>query len=441
MAESDTILQLGIDAAREGNREEARNLFGLLTRQEPDNLQAWLWLAGVADGPDERRAALERVLELDPTNEMASKGLQAMGVAPAARAEESEGPPPAAVAATAAAAAAAPAREMTDEERYAAELDSAFEDYDTVPKAEAPPRPASDLETESSAARAETERRAASRASARERSAARRATTPIHSGDEDEDLRPATGAPSMLRWILIGAAILLSVLFLAFIFFNRPGGGSTANTPTGVAGSPAAGTPSAGLPSGGDGITPTEVLTPTELPTTEPLTPSAELTPTTSLPPTPGPASPSELSKASPQPVAVGAPVSANGWTFTFPGICQVNCAVVYGPQLGNLTAKGTYALVLVVVMNNTGKDQPIPPDFFVLKDDQGRVYMAQPQASTVYLQQGGVADISMESPVPANGLGTSMPLVFDVEHGATNLVLFTSAKPDQGWKVLDSVP
>src|SRR5689334_12155322 len=85
MAESDTILQLGIDAAREGNREEARNLFGLLTRQEPDNLQAWLWLAGVADGPEERRAALERVLELDPTNEMANKGLQTMGGGPTQR--------------------------------------------------------------------------------------------------------------------------------------------------------------------------------------------------------------------------------------------------------------------------------------------------------------------------------------------------------------------
>src|SRR5919199_1832695 len=84
MAESDTILQLGIEAAREGNREEARNLFGLLTRQEPDNLQAWLWLAGVAEGPDERRAALERALEIDPTNEMAIRGLQAMGGQPVA---------------------------------------------------------------------------------------------------------------------------------------------------------------------------------------------------------------------------------------------------------------------------------------------------------------------------------------------------------------------
>src|ERR1041384_1837148 len=122
MAESDTILQLGIDAAREGNREEARNLFGLLTRQEPDNLQAWLWLAGVADGPEERRAALERVLELDPTNEMAVKGLQAMGVPPTVKLDEAEIP-----SARAATVAAAPERPMTDEERYAAELDSAFD--------------------------------------------------------------------------------------------------------------------------------------------------------------------------------------------------------------------------------------------------------------------------------------------------------------------------
>jgi hypothetical protein len=119
MAESDTILQLGIEAAREGNREEARNLFGLLTRQEPDNLQAWLWLAGVADGPEERRAALERVLELDPTNEMAVKGLQAMGVSPTAKLDE------AAIGAAAAASSSPP----------------------PPPPAPAPPEPSGDAET------------------------------------------------------------------------------------------------------------------------------------------------------------------------------------------------------------------------------------------------------------------------------------------------------
>ncbi|MGB9633862.1 MAG: hypothetical protein ACPL8I_11055, partial [Chloroflexaceae bacterium] len=71
MAEPDSILQLGIEAARDNKKEEARQLFRLLTRQEPTNIQGWLWLAGVAENREERQAALERVLELDPDNEMA----------------------------------------------------------------------------------------------------------------------------------------------------------------------------------------------------------------------------------------------------------------------------------------------------------------------------------------------------------------------------------
>src|SRR4029078_1503484 len=103
------------EAVRGVSGEEARNLFALLTRQEPDNAQAWLWLAGVADGPEQRRAALERAVELDRTNEMASRCLQAMGVTPTTKLDE-------AVVAEAPVAAAAPERPMTDEERYAAEL-------------------------------------------------------------------------------------------------------------------------------------------------------------------------------------------------------------------------------------------------------------------------------------------------------------------------------
>src|SRR4029079_4262881 len=92
---------------------------------------SWRWLTGVAEGPDQRRAALERVVELDPTNEMAVKGLQAMGVKPTTRLDEdvvpANCPPPGA---------SAPERDLTDEERYALELDSAFDDYDSMPPAE-----------------------------------------------------------------------------------------------------------------------------------------------------------------------------------------------------------------------------------------------------------------------------------------------------------------
>src|SRR5688572_21261417 len=86
MADTESIMRLGIEAARAGDKEEARNLFRLLTREQPDNPQSWLWLAGVAEDREEKRAALERVLTLEPTNDLARKGLQALGVsAPAAR--------------------------------------------------------------------------------------------------------------------------------------------------------------------------------------------------------------------------------------------------------------------------------------------------------------------------------------------------------------------
>lgn len=78
MADAKEILQFGIEAARDGNREEARNLFTLLTKQDPNNIQAWLWLAGVSDNPTQRRNALERALQIDPQNEMALRGLRAL---------------------------------------------------------------------------------------------------------------------------------------------------------------------------------------------------------------------------------------------------------------------------------------------------------------------------------------------------------------------------
>ena len=94
----------------------------------------WLGIVQYSDG----LRLQERAVELDPTNEMAVKGLQAMGVHPTAKLDETV--VPSAPAAAAAFAAAEPERPMTDEERYAAELDSAFDDYDSVPRSETPRR-------------------------------------------------------------------------------------------------------------------------------------------------------------------------------------------------------------------------------------------------------------------------------------------------------------
>jgi hypothetical protein len=88
MADSESILQLGIEAARAGDKAEARELFRLVTREDSSNAQGWLWLAGVAEDREEKRTALEHVLGIDPSNDLARKGLAALGGV-----RESKGPP------------------------------------------------------------------------------------------------------------------------------------------------------------------------------------------------------------------------------------------------------------------------------------------------------------------------------------------------------------
>ena len=68
-------LQQGIVAARAGRREEARALLMQVVEGDERNEQAWLWLAGVVDTPDDIRTCLQNVLDLNPTNQQAQQGL------------------------------------------------------------------------------------------------------------------------------------------------------------------------------------------------------------------------------------------------------------------------------------------------------------------------------------------------------------------------------
>jgi hypothetical protein len=192
-------------------------------------------------------------------------------------------------------------------------------------------------------------------------------------------------------------------------------------------------------PSDGIGLDETTVLTGTTE-VTATLVPSGTVPPGGATVIAPPPAG-GDLASANPAPVPVGTQLEANGWSFSFPDFCGVSCATVFGPQIGNNTAQGTYVVVLVAVANNTGTDQPLPASFFVLKDAQGRIHEPLPPVSSAYIQRGINADLSMEDAIPANGAPTSVPLIFDVPPGATNLTLFARAKTDQGWQVLNSVP
>jgi tetratricopeptide (TPR) repeat protein len=74
MTDSD-LLQRGIAAAQAGRRDEARQLLTQAVEHDERNEQAWLWLAGVVDDPEDMRTCLENVLDLNPANERARKGL------------------------------------------------------------------------------------------------------------------------------------------------------------------------------------------------------------------------------------------------------------------------------------------------------------------------------------------------------------------------------
>jgi tetratricopeptide (TPR) repeat protein len=77
------LRQQGIAAAKAGQNEQARQLLQQSIRLEPRNEAAWLWLASVARDERERLFCLQKLLEINPNNEMGLKALEAMGAGPA----------------------------------------------------------------------------------------------------------------------------------------------------------------------------------------------------------------------------------------------------------------------------------------------------------------------------------------------------------------------
>lgn len=73
----------GIALIRNGDRANGQELLIQSLELNPQDEYAWIWLASVADTDEERRFCLHKVLEIDPQNEAARRGLASMGLAPA----------------------------------------------------------------------------------------------------------------------------------------------------------------------------------------------------------------------------------------------------------------------------------------------------------------------------------------------------------------------
>ncbi len=77
------MLQEAIEAARVGQRARARDLLTRLLRADQNNSTYWLYMSAVVDAPKERVYCLERALQVDPSSELAKRGLVLLGARPA----------------------------------------------------------------------------------------------------------------------------------------------------------------------------------------------------------------------------------------------------------------------------------------------------------------------------------------------------------------------
>ncbi|NCC37518.1 MAG: hypothetical protein EOM24_36735, partial [Chloroflexia bacterium] len=151
--------------------------------------------------------------------------------------------------------------------------------------------------------------------------------------------------------------------------------------------------------------TATASTTATPVPTLTPIEPTATAMPVAS--PEPSPTTMTEL--------PLGSILDHDGWSAT---LLRPDYAVVLDGSLGDLAPNGRFVLAVVAVSNNSDETRILPPTFFALRDDQGRIYSPVPQASTIYLtlyQRGQHGDLALEEPLePASGM-RSIPILFDV--------------------------
>ncbi len=147
--EEKLLLYQGVDAAKLERKEEARKLLSQAVELNEADEQAWLWLSGCVDDLAEQVRCLEKVLALNPDNELARKGLERLwklveeaAPAPPEAAEEEEEaePPPEAKEEIAGEKPAEPAEQLPPEPQFESRLLSRLRSIPLTPaEAEQPP--------------------------------------------------------------------------------------------------------------------------------------------------------------------------------------------------------------------------------------------------------------------------------------------------------------
>jgi|HigsolmetaAR202D_1030399.scaffolds.fasta_scaffold02451_6 hypothetical protein len=80
-ASAEQLLNEGIIRFHNGDRQAAFELIEQAAQHDPRNLEAWLWLAGLAQDRDQRIYYLNQVLLIEPTNQRALQALETLRLA------------------------------------------------------------------------------------------------------------------------------------------------------------------------------------------------------------------------------------------------------------------------------------------------------------------------------------------------------------------------
>ncbi len=75
MENVDELLLKGIQAAKQGDKNEAWSYLAQVVRLDPANEKAWLWMAGLHDNPAKAAACLSKALAVNPDNAEAQAAL------------------------------------------------------------------------------------------------------------------------------------------------------------------------------------------------------------------------------------------------------------------------------------------------------------------------------------------------------------------------------
>lgn len=80
---TETIYEQALQAIEQGDKARARDLLTRVLKEQPQNLDAWLWMSSVVETSKEKIYCLQQAYRLDSQNEIALRGLILLGAAPA----------------------------------------------------------------------------------------------------------------------------------------------------------------------------------------------------------------------------------------------------------------------------------------------------------------------------------------------------------------------